>query len=561
MGAARIVEPSDPRALLAEPPALKLSPEGRFTESCCTLGGLMGPVADFTELIDLAASRFGGAVLWATDDFFAEKENLLAPSEAIFVADKYTDRGKWMDGWETRRKRGYAASSRAYPDHDACILRLGLPGIVRGVVVDTAHFKGNYPEACAIEGASVDGHPDVATLLSSDVRWTELLPRAALAGDAKNRFAVDVPARFTHLRLRIYPDGGVARLRVHGEVMLGARWMGRSDRPQLVDLAAAEHGGLVVACNDMFFGSRHNLIMPGRAVNMGDGWETKRSRRSGPDWVVVRLAAEGTIERAIVDTLHFQGNAPDTCALDVASAETDPDGGDDAAFRPLLERTSLQPHAAHVFEDALLAAGDATHVRLRIWPDGGVSRLRLFGVVSEAGRERAGLRHLRAMPEAELEAALRACCGSSAWVRAMATLRADRPAAFASLAALKEAASERWRALAAADWEEAFKAHPRIGEGKADKAESALARRWSTKEQSKVDGAGQAVRDELRRANKAYEERFNRIYIVCATGKSAEEMLTIAKERMNGDPDVELRRAAEEQRKITELRLEKLVRG
>lgn len=515
--------------------------------------------ADFTDLIDLAAERLGGAVLWATDDFFAEKENLLKPTEAVFIDGKYTDRGKWMDGWESRRKRIYAESSRAYPDFDSCIIRLGLSGVVRGFVVDTAHFKGNYPKACAIEGASIEGHPDVTRLLSSEVTWTEILPRTDLKGDSKNRFAVNVPQRFTHLRFHIYPDGGVARLRVHGDVMPGAKWMGKRERPQLVDLAAAEHGGLVVSCNDMFFGSRHNLIMPGRGVNMGDGWETKRSRRPGPDWVVVRLATEGTIESILVDTLHFKGNAPDACAIDVTTLESgDPDGSKDGGWRPLLAKTNLQPHTAHSFGDGQVApAGPATHVRLRIWPDGGISRLRLLGIASDRGRERAGMRYLNAMPHPELEAALRACCGSNAWVRAML----DKRAHFAELDAVKKLAAEAWSALPAKDWDEAFKAHPRIGEQKADRPQSAVAQGWSGSEQSKVTQAPARVLEELKAANKAYEDKFGRIYIVCATGKSAEEMLAIAKERMQSDPETELRRAAGEQQKITELRLEKLVIG
>lgn len=512
-------------------------------------------MSDFTELMDLAAERLGGAVLWATDDFFAEKENLLKPTEAIFIDGKYTDRGKWMDGWESRRKRHYAESTRLYPEHDSCIVRLGLPGVVRGFVVDTAHFKGNYPKACAIEGASIVGHPDVSELLSESVRWTPVLERVELAGDSKNRFAVDVPQRFTHLRLHIYPDGGVARLRVHGDVLPARNWMGAKDRPQLVDLAAAEHGGLVVACNDMFFGSRHNLIQPGRGVNMGDGWETKRSRRAGPDWVVVRLATEGVIERAIVDTLHFKGNAPDACAIDVASGEMAPDGASDAGWRPLLDKTSLQPHTAHNFEE-LLPAGPATFVRLRIWPDGGIGRLRLFGAVTAAGREASGMRYLRAMPAAELETALRACCGSTAWVRAM--LDGARPA---TLAELCERATRVWRALDAPAWNEAFAAHPRIGENKARGPQSAVAQRWSAREQSKVEGASESVLAELRDANAAYEAKFGRIYIVCASGRTAEEMLAIAKARMESDPETELRRAADEQQKITELRLEKLVSG
>ena len=522
-----------------------------------------------THLVDLAAERLGGSVLHATDDFFASKDNLLKPQEAVFIEGKYTDRGKWMDGWESRRRRDYAYTTPGpHPDFDSAIIRLGLPGIVRAFVVDTAFFTGNYPSACAIEGASIEGHPSLAGLLSSDLRWTPILARsdATLRGGSKNYFEVDSQQRYTHLRFHIYPDGGVARLRVHGDVMPDARWMGGRARPQLVDLAAAEHGALVVACNDMFFGSRHNLIMPGRGVNMGDGWETKRSRRAGPDWVVLRLGTAGTIERAIVDTLHFKGNAPDFAALDLAHADPsspDPDGAKDDGWIPLLAKTSLQPHTQHVFENELAhgagARSGATHVRMRIWPDGGVSRLRLFGVVTDAGRESAGMRYLRAMPDPELEAALRSCCGSDAWVAAMRDERTTNPAAFASLDALKRRAAAVWNALATKDWDEAFRAHPRIGERKAEATQSAAAQGWSAKEQASVDTATQDTKDELKRMNLAYEEKFARIYIVCATGKTADEMLAIAKERMQSDPETELHRAVEEQRRITDLRLEKLV--
>lgn len=527
------------------------------------------PEHPLTHLVDLAAERLGGSVLHATDDFFASKDNLLKPQEAVFIEGKYTDRGKWMDGWESRRRRDYAYTTPGpHPDFDSAIIRLGLPGIVRAFVVDTAFFTGNYPSACAIEGASIQGHPSLATLLSDDITWTPILKRedANLKGGSKNYFEVDSQQRFTHLRFHIYPDGGVARLRVHGDVMPAARWMGSRERPQLVDLAAAEHGALVVSCNDMFFGSRHNLIMPGRGVNMGDGWETKRGRRPGPDWVVLRLATTGTIERAILDTLHFKGNAPDFAALDVATVAPgapDPDGARDDGWVPLLSKTSLQPHTQHVFEEELAgnpgARAGATHVRMRIWPDGGVSRLRLLGIASDDGREQAGMRYLRAMPDPELDAALRSCCGSDAWVTAMREERSKNPASFASLAALKSRAAALWNALASKDWDQAFRAHPRIGEKKAEEKQSAVAQGWSAREQASVDTATEATRDELRKTNLAYEEKFARIYIVCATGKTVEEMLAIAKERMGNDPDTELRRAAEEQRKITDLRLEKLV--
>ena len=527
-------------------------------------------MSELTHLVDLAAERLGGSVLHATDDFFASKDNLLKAHEAVFIEGKYTDRGKWMDGWESRRRRDYAYTTPGpHPDFDSAIIRLGLPGIVRAVVVDTAFFTGNYPASCAIEGASIEGYPSLAELLGGAIAWTEILPRerATLKGGSRNTFAITASdQRFTHLRFHIYPDGGVARLRVHGDVVPDARWMGARTRPQLVDLAAAEHGALVVACNDMFFGSRHNLIMPGRGVNMGDGWETKRGRRPGPDWVVVRLATEGFIERAIVDTLHFKGNAPDWASLDVAhvgAGQPDPEGSQDDGWVPLLPRTSLQPHTQHAFEAELAsspgASVSATHVRMRIWPDGGVSRLRLLGVVSSEGREASGLRYLRAMPEAELVAALKSCCGSVGWVAAMSAERRKNPASFASLEALKRRGAELWNALGAEDWDDAFRAHPRIGEQKAQAAQSVTASSWSKSEQASADTASAATRDQLRRTNLAYEEKFARIYIVCATGKTVEEMLAIAQERMQNDPDTELRHAAEEQRKITDLRLEKLV--
>ncbi len=528
-------------------------------------------MSDLTHLVDLAAERLGGSVLHATDDFFASKDNLLKPQEAVFIAGKFTDRGKWMDGWESRRRRDHAfVTPGPHPDFDSAIIRLGLPGIVRAVVVDTAHFTGNYPASCSIEGASIEGHPSLATLLSEAVQWTEILPRAqaTLEGGSKNYFEITSGAgqRFTHLRFHIHPDGGVARLRIHGDVMPDARWMGSRARPQLVDLAAAEHGALVVACNDMFFGSRHNLIMPSRGVNMGDGWETKRGRRPGPDWVVLRLATEGLIERAIVDTLHFKGNAPDSASLDVAhvpAGQPDPDGSKDDGWVPLLAKTSLQPHTEHAFERELAgspgASVSATHVRMRIWPDGGISRLRLLGIVSDEGREASGLRYLRAMPEPELAAALRSCCGAESWVRAMSKERREKPASFASLSALQKRGAELWSALAATDWDEAFRAHPRIGEQKAEATQSATASSWSKTEQASVDAASSATRDQLRQANAAYEQKFGRIYIVCASGKTPEQMLALAQERMQNDPSVELQRAAEEQRKITDLRLEKLV--
>jgi allantoicase len=324
----------------------------------------------FVDLVDLASERLGGAAVAANDEFFAPKENLIKAQAAVWREGEYTDRGKWMDGWETRRRRDFGPGA-----HDWCLIRLGARGVVRGVDVDTANFKGNFPEACAIDGCDLSGLPAIDELARAT--WREILPRTALAGDAHNLMPVDGGGAITHLRLRIFPDGGVARLRVYGDVV--ADWTGLR-RQGDVDLAAVEHGGLVIACSDMFFGSRHNLIMPGEATHMGDGWETKRRRGPGHDWTIIRLGTEGVIRRATVDTRHFKGNAPGACSLDALRLA---DGGEGSAlmdqeWRELLPRTPLQPHARHAFEE-LRAVGDVTHVRFNIFPDGGVGRLRIFG--------------------------------------------------------------------------------------------------------------------------------------------------------------------------------------
>ena len=331
---------------------------------------------DFTELIDLASERVGGAVLVANDDFFAPKENLLKPSAPIFVEGKYTDRGKWMDGWETRRRRT--------PGFDWCIIRLGLPGIVRGVVVDTSFFRGNYPEHCSLEGATFSNLPTEAELTSNAVRWVPLLPEMPLAGDSQNSFPVQYEERVTHLRFKIFPDGGVARLRVYGEVV--PDWEQLKRAGGYIDLAAAENGGLVLSCSDMFFGHRHNLIMPGRAANMSDGWETKRRRGPGHDWVIIKLAQPGEIYRVEVDTSHFKGNFPESCLLECCNAEgfpveslSDPS----TPWTTVLPRTKLQAHTRHYFDEELLDAGIASHLRFSIFPDGGVSRLRVYGMLAD----------------------------------------------------------------------------------------------------------------------------------------------------------------------------------
>lgn len=329
---------------------------------------------EFTELIDLASEKVGGAVLVANDDFFAPKENLLKASAPIFIEGKYTDRGKWMDGWESRRRRT--------PGFDWCIIRLGLPGMIRGVVVDTSYFRGNYPEHCSLDGTRFSGLPTEEDLLKESVEWMPLLRQTALAGDSRNQFPVETGERITHLRFRIFPDGGVARLRVYGEVM--PDWERLRRAGSHIDLAAAENGALVLSCSDMFFGHRHNLIMPGRAASMSDGWETKRRRGPGHDWAIIKLGRIGHIRSVEVDTSHFKGNFPESCSLEACNVSVAKDVTDTSVvWANVLPRTKLQAHTRHYFDREMNDAGAVSHLRFNIFPDGGVSRLRVYGTLAE----------------------------------------------------------------------------------------------------------------------------------------------------------------------------------
>jgi allantoicase len=327
---------------------------------------------DFLEMVDLASERLGGRVLAANDDFFAPKENLLKPAAPVFVADEYTDRGKWMDGWETRRRRT--------PGYDWCVVKLGLPGRLRGVVVDTSFFKGNFPARASLEACVAVGTPSLELLLAPAHPWTEILPESALIGDSQNRFHITSPNRFTHLRFKIYPDGGVARLRVYGEVL--PDWEAAERDGLELDLAAVEHGGVIVSSSDKFFGAPANLILPGPSLGMFDGWETRRRRGPGHDWALVRLGAPGTIRRVIVETSFFKGNFPESCSLDACRAASD--ARDDTAaanfdWKEIVPRSPLEADARCVFEKELRSPSEVTHVRLNVYPDGGVARLRIFG--------------------------------------------------------------------------------------------------------------------------------------------------------------------------------------
>ena len=352
----------------------------------------------FAALADLASARVGGRALATNDDFFASKTNLVKPEPPIFIPGKFTSRGKWMDGWESRRRRT--------PGHDWCVLALGMRGGIRGVDVDTSFFTGNYPSHCSIEAVDARGPFSKADFVREGSPWTTILPKSALRGDSHNFFEIppnpeprapspdpstgsgssravsrDEARPWTHVRLNIFPDGGVARLRVYGDVTVDWSELMRGGR--VVDLASIKYGGLVLNASDMHFGAKDNMIMPGRARNMGDGWETRRRRGPGNDWAIIRLGTAGLIRRIEIDTNHFKGNYPDAATLEGSLL---PGAGLEALmaarWTEILPQTKLRAHHRHFFSTDLDRRGPWSHVRLNIFPDGGVSRLRVHGTVA-----------------------------------------------------------------------------------------------------------------------------------------------------------------------------------
>ncbi|MFI6319310.1 allantoicase [Nonomuraea sp. NPDC050556] len=309
----------------------------------------------FTALPDLALRTLGGSVIAANDESFAEREALIRPGRPAFQAHTFGNKGQVYDGWETRRRRE--------PGHDWAIVRLGLPGIVRGIVIDTAWFKGNYPPHASVEACAVEGYPSLAELESAE--WHELVPRSDITGDAEHFFEVSDERRYTHVRLNMIPDGGIARLRVHGEVVPDLKlYEGLS-----LDLAALENGALVTACSNEFYSSPNNAISPGLARHQAEGWETARRRDDGNDWLVVRLAGAGVIRLAEIDTTNLIFNAPGAVSLEGST--------DGETWSGLLPRTRLQPDANHRFR--LEQSTPVSYVRVNIYPDGGLARIRLHG--------------------------------------------------------------------------------------------------------------------------------------------------------------------------------------
>ncbi len=499
---------------------------------------------DFGRLVDLAADVLGTFAVFATDDYFAAKENLLKAGPAEWREGAYTDKGKWMDGWESQRRRE--------PGHDFVILRLGAAGRVHGVLVDTTHFKGNAPEEVSLEGLRAP-HTATPEGLRESTEWVELLERQPVRQDAQNVLLLKAPSsRVTHVRLRIFPDGGVARLRVYGQVEVDARTFWRKGS---VDLAGVENGGTIAAASDAFFGPPSNLLLPGRGVNMGDGWETRRRRTPGSDWCVIRLARRGVVDRLELDTHFFKGNAPQATVIEALDEEVlGPQAVAERLLVPkgwatLVSKTPLVQHWRHQLEPERPMA--VTHLRVHLFPHGGVNRLRAFGVPVDSIAERAALAQLNGLPDDEASAFFLSVCGARAFAETMVALRP-----FGTVRELFAAAAAVWWKLPTAAWADAFAAHPRLGSTRKGKAQTPRSVASSKREQQRLSDADAGTRGRLAALNAAYEEKFGFIFILFASGRSAGEVLSILEDRLGRTRKVEVEAAAAEQAKITRGRLE-----
>ncbi|MGH8870641.1 MAG: allantoicase [Acidimicrobiia bacterium] len=471
-------------------------------------------------MADLISSVVGGRIVVCDDEFFAEAGNLLQPADPVWREGVYTDRGKWMDGWETRRRRE--------PGHDWCVIALGVPGRVRSVIVDTSYFTGNYPESFSLEGCGVGSDE-----LLDAAGWVEILPRTELTGDSTASFDVDDPQRITYLRFNIFPDGGVARLRVEGDPIPAKDEVCPGDRT--TDLASSLVGGEALEASDVHYSPPSNMLRPTEPAGMWDGWETRRRRGPGHDWAVFRLGLPGLLDSIEVDTRHFKGNAPGWVSIQVS------DDGD--SWRELVAMAEVKPDSVNIVSiDHPVTAG---FLRLDIHPDGGVARLRVWGTPDPEAVARLRIKYLNSLFDDEARVFFHAACSATRWVEAMT---ASRP--FPDVESVISTAKEVFGELGGEDWLEAFAGHPRIGEEGDNVA---------NREQAGTTGAEESVLAELAEVNRRYEQATGFTYIVYATGKTAAEVLDIARSRLGNTREEEIRNAAAEQKAITETRLRRML--
>jgi allantoicase len=465
-------------------------------------------------MIDLISERVGGRIVTCNDEFFAPADNLIKVEDPV-ANDEYSDRGKWMDGWETRRRRE--------PGHDWVIIKVGVPGRVRRVIVDTSFFTGNHPEHFSLEASGVAD--------TEQAEWSEIVPRSRLSASSVAEFEVVDPHRVELIRFNIYPDGGVARLRVKGDPIPSMQLVCPDGD---VDLADNSVGGEVIDASDLHYSHPTNLLRPTESEGMWDGWETRRRRDDGQDWVVVRLGIRGIVDRLIVDTTHFKGNAPGWVTAEVAD--------NPMSWTTIADHVPVDPDRMN-FIDVAGAVG--SYLRLSIHPDGGVARLRVLGTPDRTEAAERGVGYVNSLFGQAAVRFLYSACSSAAWVDDMI---GRRP--FTSPASVLDQSDLVFESLDEPDWLEAFAGHPRIGERGDETA---------NREQAGTASASRETIRELIDVNRRYEDKFGFTYIVYATGKTADEMLAIARDRLDNDRETEIANAAAEQRRITATRLRRML--
>ncbi|TFK25169.1 allantoicase [Coprinopsis marcescibilis] len=323
---------------------------------------------NFSAHTELSGVAIGGRVVTFSDEFFAEASNMLKVAPSTSMKGQFGSQGALFDGWETRRHN---------PSYDWCIIQLGTTGTVVGFDVDTSHFSGNEAPACSIE--VLDGVPTENPKVD-DAGWTEVLPKTDLGPNARHLFKVPRTEPVNFVKLKMFPDGGIARFRVYGDVSP----VHPQDIASSFDLAHVFAGGRVIYVSDQHFGVGANLLLPGRGKDMGDGWETRRSRIKGhKDWVIIKLGAPGYLEHVEIDTAHFKGNFPESCEIHGLYSDNDLDvqaqGGDEATWSLLLPRTKLGPHRQHYFQLENVETAIYSHIKVTIHPDGGIKRVRITG--------------------------------------------------------------------------------------------------------------------------------------------------------------------------------------
>ncbi len=470
-------------------------------------------------MTDLISEAVGGRVVSCNDEFFAEAANLLRTADPVWREGEYTDRGKWMDGWETRRRRE--------PGHDWCVLALGIPGRVGSVTIDTSFFTGNYPEAFSLEACGTG-----SDRIGED-EWVELISHTDLAGDTRTMFEVVDPHRVSHLRLNIFPDGGVARIRVDGEPIPDMEHVCPGDR--LTDLVSSVVGGAAIDASDSHYSPPSNMLRPTPPAGMWDGCETRRRRGPGHDWAEFRLGIRGVVESVVVDTRHFKGNAPGWVSIHLSD--------DGEVWDAVVTQMEVGAHRENTIElEQPMLAG---YLRLDIHPDGGVARVRALGHPDPDAAAGRRVAYVDALVPADAERLFHTACASRRWVGSMVIARP-----FREVATVFDAANAAFDRLGEEDWLEAFAGHPRIG----DRGDAIASR-----EQAGVASASRQILDELAEVNREYERRHGFTYLVYATGKTAEEMLALARGRLGNDTAQEISIASREQRAITKTRLEKML--